>query len=276
MREIEQDAKEYGDERRTLIEAAQRTTAEVRIAEEPVTVIVSQRGWVRARQGHGHDAAQFAFKAGDALDGAFEVLTTDQVFVLASNGRVHSVPVSQMPSARGDGAPITTFVELEPGARVVCVFAAHAGRGVLFSTRAGNGFTCLAGDLVGRTRQGKQFMTLDEGDLPLRPALFAAGTGQVACISEGGRLLAFPVTEVKALRSGGRGVILMGLEPKEALLQAVVHGESGLVVEGMGRGGKPIRREMSARELAGYVAARARKGRLLEPRVREARLFTNA
>jgi len=143
---------------------------------------------------------------------------------------------------------------------------------VLFSTRGGNGFVCQAADLVGRTRQGKQFLTLDEGDAPLTPALFASGVGQVLCVSEGGRLLVFPIDEIKTLRNGGRGVILMGLDPKEALLQAVVFGEAGVVVEGVGRGAKPISREMSARELAGYAAARARKGRLLEPRVKDARL----
>ncbi len=131
VREIEADAKQYGDARRTLIEPARRASAEVRVVEEPVTVVVSERGWVRARQGHGHDTSQFGFKPGDALYGAFEVMTTDQVFAVATNGKAYSVPVSQMPSARGDGAPITSFVELEPGARVEHVFAAAAGTGVL-------------------------------------------------------------------------------------------------------------------------------------------------
>ncbi|HWS76371.1 MAG TPA: DNA topoisomerase IV subunit A, partial [Quisquiliibacterium sp.] len=272
IREIEQDAKQYGDARRTLIEQAQRATVEVRIAEEPVTVIVSERGWVRARQGHGHDTAQFSFKTGDSLHGAFEVLTTDQLFALATNGRVYSVPVSQLPSARGDGAPITTFIELEPGTRVDHMFAAPAARGVLFSTKRGNGFACRAADLVGRTRQGKSFLTLEEGDEPLRPALFAGEAGQVLCVSENGRALVFGVADVKTLRNGGRGVTLMGLEAGEGLRQAIVFGEAGAVVEGVGRGGKALRREMSARELAGYAGARARKGRLIEPRVKEARL----
>jgi topoisomerase-4 subunit A len=116
VKEIEADARQYGDARRTLIEQAARTVAEVRIAEEPVTVIVSANGWVRARQGHGHDWATFGFKSGDAFDGAYEVLTTDQVYAVGSTGRVFSVPVAALPSARGDGAPITSFVDLEPRA----------------------------------------------------------------------------------------------------------------------------------------------------------------
>ena len=272
IKEICEDARQYGDARRTLIEAAQRASVEVRIAEEPVTVIVSERGWVRARQGHGHDASQFTFKAGDALSGAYEVLTTDPLYAVSTTGRVYSVPVSQLPSARGDGAPITTFIELEPGARADHVFSCAQQLGVLFATSAGNGFVCQAADLVGRTRQGKSFLVLDDGDAPLRPALFEPGMSQVLCVSEQGRALVFPLADAKVLRNGGRGVILMGLDPKEKLLQAVVFGEAGVVVEGIGRGAKPVRREMSARELAGFAGARARKGRLLEPRVREARL----
>jgi len=272
VREIEGDAKQYGDDRRTLIEPARRASAEVRVIEEPVTVVVSERGWVRARQGHGHDPAQFAFKAGDALYGAYEVMTTDHVFAVATNGRVYSIPVSQMPSARGDGAPITSFVELEPGSRVDHVFAARSDAGVLFSTRDGNGFVCQAADLVGRTRQGKSFVVLDEGDEARRPALFDPSLLQVLCVSGNGRALVFGVGEVKVLRNGGRGVILMGLDKDEPLAQAIVFGDAGVLLEGVGRGGKAIRREFSARELAGYAGARARKGRLIEPRVREARL----
>ncbi len=102
---------------------------------------------------------------------------------------------------------------------------------------------CQAGDLIGRTRQGKGFMTLDEGDAPLRPALFRPGQGQVMCVSEAGRVLVYPVDEVKVLRNGGRGVILMGLDPKESLLQAIVFCDGGVVVEGVGRGaqGDPAR-----------------------------------
>ena len=272
IREIEADAKQYGDERRTLVEAAERASVEVRVVAEPVTVIVSDKGWVRARQGHGHDASQFSFKAGDAFDGAWEVMTTDQLFVLATNGRVHSVPVSQLPSARGDGAPVTSLVELEAGSRVAAVFAASEAAGVLFATRSGNGFACRGADLVGRTKQGKSFLTLDAGDLPLRPAVFTDGMQTVFCVSEGGRGLAFPLSELKQLRNGGRGTILMGLDAKESLRQALVCAAAGVVVRGIGRGAKPIERLLAGAALAAYSGARARKGKLIEPRVKEAAL----
>ena len=164
VREIEADAKQYGDARRTLIEAAERTTVELRVAEEPVTVIVSEKGWVRARQGHGHDAAQFGYKAGDGPYGAFEVMTTDQLFAIATNGRVYSVPVSQLPSARGDGAPITSFVELEPGSRIDHAFAAPSGTGALWPPAAATACCARQPTWSDASRQGKSFVTIEAGD----------------------------------------------------------------------------------------------------------------
>jgi topoisomerase-4 subunit A len=269
VREIEADAKQYGDPRRTLIEAAARTVVEVRVVEEPVTVIVSAKGWIRARQGHGHDASQFAFKSGDTFYGAFEVMTTDQLYAIGSNGRAHSVAVSMLPSARGDGVPITSLIELEPGARVEHLFAAAADTGVLVTTRGGNGFVCQAGDLVSRNKGGRQFLTLDDGDLPLRPALVQPGHTTVACLAgtaDRPRLLAFGLDEVKVLKNGGRGTMLVVVEAKETLLQAIACGADGLVLGGAGRSGKAMERTVSMRELGEYRGARGRKGRALEPR----------
>jgi topoisomerase-4 subunit A len=269
VREIEADAKTYGDPRRTLIEAAARTVVEVKVVEEPVTVIVSTKGWIRARQGHGHDWSQFAFKSGDTFYGAFEAMTTDQLYAVASTGRVHSVAVSGLPSARGDGVPITSLVEVEPGARIEHVFAASADTGVLVSTRQGNGFVCQAADLASRNKAGRQFLTLDDGDAPLRPALFRPGPGTVACLAGTGerpRLLSFGLEEVKALKNGGRGTMLVDVQNGEALLQAIVCGADGLVLAGAGRSGRPMERTVSARELREYRGTRGRKGTVLEPR----------
>ena len=269
VREIEQDAKQFGDDRRTLIEESRRAVLEVRVLDEPVTVIVSKKGWVRARQGHGHDASLFTFKAGDGLDGAHEVSTTDHLFGVSSRGRVHSVAVSLLPSARGDGVPITSLVELESGSRLDHVFAASAQSGVLLATRLGNGLACQAADLIGRNRQGKTFLTLDDGDEPLRPVLFGPGKDRVLCLSGEGRALVFGLDQVKALRNGGRGTALMALEPEEPLRQALVFGAAGVVISGVGRGAKAVARDFSARELEAWAGLRARKGRLLEPRIRD-------
>ena len=281
IKEIEADIKTYGDDRRTLIEAAEKAAVEARQVEEPVTVIISAKGWVRARQGHGHDARQFNFKTGDELAGAYEVKTTDQLHALASNGRVYSIPVAGLPSARGDGVPVTSFVELEAGSQILHAFAASADAGVLLATEKGFGLTCVAGDWQSRMKAGKHFLTLEEGDVPLPPVLFDASRtdATVVCLSDGqgggdkGRVLAYPVSEVKTLHKGGRGVTLMGLEKKEKLRQVIVAADTGLVVTGTGRMAKPQSRTMSTREIAANIGTRGRKGKQLDPRWKDVRLW---
>ena len=281
IKEIEADIKTYGDDRRTLIEAAEKAAVEARQVEEPVTVIISAKGWVRARQGHGHDARQFNFKTGDELAGAHEVKTTDQLYALASNGRVYSIPVAGLPSARGDGVPVTSFVELEAGSQILHAFAASADAGVLLATEKGFGLTCVASDWQSRMKAGKHFLTLEEGDVLLPPVLFDASRADatVVCLSDGqgggdkGRVLAYPVSEVKTLHKGGRGVTLMGLEKKEKLRQVIVAADTGLVVTGTGRMAKPQSRTMSTREIAANTGTRGRKGKQLDPRWKEVRLW---
>ena len=281
IKEIEADIKTYGDDRRTLIEAAEKAAVEARQVEEPVTVIISAKGWVRSRQGHGHDARQFNFKTGDELAGAYEVKTTDQLYALASNGRVYSIPVAGLPSARGDGVPVTSFVELEAGSQILHAFAASADAGVLLATEKGFGLTCVASDWQSRMKAGKHFLTLEEGDVLLPPVLFDASRADatVVCLSDGqgggdkGRVLAYPVSEVKTLHKGGRGVTLMGLEKKEKLRQVIVAADTGLVVTGTGRMAKPQSRTMSTREIAANTGTRGRKGKQLDPRWKEVRLW---
>jgi len=281
IKEIEADIKTYGDDRRTLIEAAEKAAVEARQVEEPVTVIISAKGWVRSRQGHGHDARQFNFKTGDELAGAYEVKTTDQLYALASNGRVYSIPVAGLPSARGDGVPVTSFVELEAGSQILHAFAASADAGVLLATEKGFGLTCVASDWQSRMKAGKHFLTLEEGDVPLPPVLFDASRtdATVVCLSDGqgggdkGRVLAYPVSEVKTLHKGGRGVTLMGLEKKEKLRQVIVAADTGLVVTGTGRMAKPQSRTMSTREIAANTGTRGRKGKQLDPRWKDVRLW---
>jgi topoisomerase IV subunit A len=271
IKEVEADSKAFGDERRTLIEAAVKATVELKVANEPVTVIVSLRGWVRARQGHGHDPSQFQFKAGDSFSGAYEVSTTDTLYALATNGKVLSVPVANLPSARGDGSPITSFFELEGAMRIDHVFAASDDDGVLLTTESGMGLICQAKDMQSRMKAGKQFLSLETGDVPTKPAVFVPGMDRILCVSMDGKALVMDLSEAKALKNGGRGVIMMGLDKGEKLAQAIVF-RTGVVVAGAGRGGKVIDREMSRRELAAYEGVRARKGKLLEPRVKQAQL----
>ncbi|MET3139615.1 topoisomerase-4 subunit A [Undibacterium sp. GrIS 1.2] len=274
IKEIEADTKQFGDARRTLIEEAARASAEQKVIDEPVTVVISEKGWVRARTGHGHDNAQFAFKAGDSLYNTFECRTIDQLLVFGSNGRVYSVPVAALPGARGDGVPITTLIDLASGTKILHYFAGTADSTLLLASSAGYGFTAKASDMVGRMKAGKAFMTLDVGDEPLQPTLVAEDASAIACLSEKGRLLVFGLAEIKQLASGGRGVILMELEPKEKLLAAQAISQKGVRVAGIGRAAKPQEVVLSASALSIHINKRARKGKALESKLKPSGIFS--
>ena len=269
-KEFDEDGKKYGDARRTRIEAAERAVAEVKVLDEPVTVIVSEMGFARARSGHGHDASQFGFKPGDALYGAYECRTVDNLVAFGSNGRVYSVPVAQLPSARGDGAPVTSLIDLQAGTRLVAYAAGAADVPVLVATSAGRGFACRIGDLLSRQRAGKQFIGVEEGQEPIRPSLVdPASDNLIACASGKGRLLVFEASEIKAQPAGGRGVALMGLDDDEPMVAATTCGTTGILVRGSAaKSGKPLEVVLAEGELERYRSHRARKGLLLAPRMR--------
>jgi topoisomerase IV subunit A len=156
--------------RRTLIQVEKKAVAEIKVVDEPVTVVVSSKGWVRARTGHGHDPASFAFKAGDGLYGTFECRTVDVLIVFGSKGRVYSVPVASLPGARGDGQPITTLIDLESGTQPVHFFAGPVGATLLLAGTGGYGFLASVENLVSRQKAGKAFISVGEGETVCAPS----------------------------------------------------------------------------------------------------------
>ncbi len=277
VKEIEADMKSFGDERRTMIQEEKKAVAEAKVIDEPVTVIVSQRGWVRARQGHDHDPQQFSFKAGDGMYGTFECRTTDVVLGFGSNGRVYTVPVADLPGARGDGSPLTGFVNLAAGTQMVAYYAGHNDDLLLLSMRSGNGFLANVTDMTTRNKAGKSFVGVDAkfapGDAPLMPSKVSEGMKQVACLSENGRLLVFALDDLKRLPTGGKGVILMDLDKGEKLQSAIAVGAGGATIAGLGRTGKPTEASLDAKTLKAFTANRARKGHALEPKMKDAKLI---
>jgi len=276
IKEIESDMKDYGDARRTLIQEDKRAVAETKVIDEPVTVIVSQKGWVRVRQGHEHDVSQFSFKAGDAMYSTFECRTVDVMQGFGSDGRVYTVPVSELPGARGDGSPLTSFVNLAAGSQMVAYYAGQPDDLVLISTRSGNGFLANVADMTTRNKAGKSFVGIDTkfpgGDAPLGAAKVRAGMKQVACLSESSKLLVFPLDELKRLPAGGKGVILMGLDDKERLASAIAVGPDGAIYSGAGRAGKPTELTLDVKTLKSFAGNRARKGHYVEPRLKDGKL----
>jgi topoisomerase-4 subunit A len=275
IKEIEADAKQYGDDRRTLIQADKRVVAEVRIVDEPVTVIVSQKGWVRALKGHEVDVAAQTFKAGDGLWGAFRCRSVDPLIVVGSSGRVYSVPVSTLPGGRGDGQPITTMIELESGTQIAHYVAAAPTQRLVFAGSTGNGFVAQVGDLVGRQKAGKTFLALDQGETPLlAPVPGDAVAPQLGVLSAQGRLLSFPLDELKHQPKGGKGLMLMDLEAKDSVVSVACF-TTQLRVLGSGRGGKPRDEVLKNQSLAAHAGKRARKGKAVEGLQKVARLATD-
>ncbi|ABM36516.1 DNA topoisomerase IV subunit A [Polaromonas naphthalenivorans] len=268
IKEIEADAKQFADPRRTLIQAEKKSVLEVKVLDEPVTVVVSSKGWVRARGGHGHAPSSFAFKAGDALYGTFECRTVDTLLAFGSNGRLYSVPVAMLPGARGDGQPVTTLIDLESGTQLLHYFAGPASAMLLLSSSGGYGFLATVENMVSRNRSGKAFITLAEGETLCRPSHVSGASGSqplppathVACASTGQRILTFDIGEIKQMEKGGRGLMLIDLEDKDTLAGAAAYTRS-VRIEGIGRGAKPREETLEIRSLNNARTVRARKGK---------------
>jgi topoisomerase-4 subunit A len=263
VKEIEADAKAHGDERRTVLQADKRAVAEVRIVDEPVTVVVSLKGWVRALKGQEIEAAALGFKAGDGLYGAFPCRSVDTLLAFGDNGRVYCVAVSALPGGRGDGVPITTLIELEPATQPVHYFAGSAEQTLLLATTAGFGLQARVADMASRQRGGKGFLNLEPGVRLLPPTPVMAAHWRFAGLSLSGHLLAFALDEVKLQANGGRGLTLMDVDLKDPMVSAAPFGDS-LTVMGLGRGDKPKEVALRAAALEHHVGKRARKGRKVE------------
>ena len=276
IKEIEADAKTFADPRRTLIQTEKKAVLEVKVVDEPVTVVVSEKGWVRTRSGHGHEATSFAFKAGDGLYGTFECRSIDTLLVFGSNGRIYSVPVSLLPGGRGDGQPVTTLLELETGTQLLYYFAGPAHATLLVSSSGGYGFVASVDNMVSRQKAGKAFLTCGEGETVCPPSVVAGAQGKVtvagtpalrvaaathvACASTGGRILTFEISELKTMANGGRGLMLIDLEAKDTLAGAAAYTRS-IRIDGIGRGGKERDETLEIRSLNNARAARGRKGK---------------
>ncbi|MBE0625680.1 MAG: DNA topoisomerase IV subunit A [Burkholderiales bacterium] len=268
IEEIEADVKAFGDKRRTVIEESEKAVLETPVLDEPLTVIFSRNGWVRARQGHGVDASTLSFKEGDSLAALLPCRTVDPVIFLDSAGRAYSVDAGGLPSARGDGAPASSLVEVQGGAKIMHCVVGKVETRVLVASSGGYGFLCSIGDMVSNRRAGREFMSVEAGETPLAPFVYDEAAGNhVVALSADGRLLAFDIGEMRAM-SKGRGVIVMGLDEGEKLLAAAVTRLTSVTVSGTGRGGKDRLLEIKGEKLRHHVGHRARMGRVLPEKIK--------
>ena len=262
-KEIRQDIDTYGDERRTLIEEAKGASIAKQVIDEPVTVIVSEKGFLRSRQGHGFDARAMNFKLGDRYRCSMECRSVDNLYILSNTGRIYSIPVSSLPSARGEGTHVSAFVQFQDGDVPFDYICGAPDTVLLFTSDAAMGFFCKMSDLAVRQRGGKSFFILD-GAKPLPVQVSTPLTGWIAALSSSGRLVVFTTDELRALSSGGKGTTIMALQDDEKLVAAVPISPNGVVVVGKGRGGKIQELLVGPRSIEDYRTRRGRKGRFVE------------
>jgi topoisomerase-4 subunit A len=258
--ELAEDAKKYGDARRTLIKAGERAQIERRVVEEPLTVVLSGKGWIRARTGHSMDTTTLGFKDGDALLQTLECKTTDPVIVLAASGKTFTLDAAAIPAGRGDGAPVNTLVN-SGSDDIVWMGSGDPGTKLLMSSGAGQGFVCRLGDLVTKTRQGKDFFKVEEGAAARPPAVVSASL--VACLSSDARLLVFPLEEVPERPNGGVGVQLLALPPGVSLTSVAATDGKSLTVSGIKRKNR-ARDKLDQKQLAEHMGRRAQRGRVCD------------
>jgi topoisomerase-4 subunit A len=269
VKELDADAKLYGDARRTLIKAAERAQVERTVVEEPITVILSQKGWIRARTGHSLDLSTLTFKDGDGLLQALECKTTDPVIVLAASGKSFTLDAAALPTGRGDGSPVNTLVNSSSD-DIVWMGTGDPGQQLLMNSSAGLGFVCRLGDLLSKTRQGKDFMSVQEGARARVPARVDGGKF-VAALSSDARLLVFPLDEIPVRPNGGVGVQLIALPDKVTLSALALTDGKSLAVSGIKRKNRAVQ-TLEARQLAEHMGKRAQRGKVCDAGFRPDRL----
>ena len=222
IKEMKADAKQFGDARRTLVEAAERATLTQTTADEPITLILSQKGWIRARAGHDVDLSQIAFKEGDDLQQVLQTRTVQSVVVLDDLGRSYTINPADVPKGRGDGVPLGSLIEIQAGAKALAMLSGSNDNHYLLAHSGGYGFICKLEDLHSRSKTGKTVMMLEAGEtvLPPVPVYLSALINpdcKVVLATEQKRLLAFPIGEMKIMAKG-RGLQLIRLQGNDKLI----------------------------------------------------------
>ena len=178
---------------------------EVMIEKEPVTIVLSEKGWIRALKGHQDDLSKVTFKAGDKLKFSRHAMTTDKLVLFATNGRFFTLSVDKLPGGRGHGEPVRIMIDLEASSDITAGFIYQEGRKRLVASHAGNGFIVLEDEVIATTRKGKQVLNVKAPDEAVTCPVVEGD--MVAVIGENRKLLVFPIKDLNEM-SRGKGVRL--------------------------------------------------------------------
>ena len=257
------DAEEFGDKRRSPIverEAAKALDATALIPSEPVTVIVSEKGWIRAAKGHDIDPSTLQYRVGDEYLHAAHGRSNQVAVFLDSTGRTYALPAHELPSAKGHGEPLTAFLMPPPGATFTGVMMGDPSDLWLLTTDDGYGFVARFEELLTDRKAGKTIMNVNDGATTLRPQrVFDADSDRVAAATSEGKLLLFGVSELPEL-ARGKGVQTIKIHrtpiaPEKVVSTAVVPADGTLVVHA----GKRFT-NLKPSDLESYVGKRAQRG----------------
>ncbi|MGH6681959.1 MAG: DNA gyrase C-terminal beta-propeller domain-containing protein, partial [Bradyrhizobium sp.] len=225
------------------------------VEREPVTVVVSEKGWIRTLKGHVADLSGLTFKTDDKLDRAFFAETTSKLLLFATNGKFYSLDVAKLPGGRGHGEPIRMFIDMEQDAAIVSLFVNRGGRKFLIASAEGQGFVVSEDDCVGTTRKGKQVLNVEMPNEARAIATVAGDT--IAVIGDNRKMLLFPLDQVPEM-ARGRGVRLQKYRDGGLSDVAAFDSKTGLSWK------DSANREFSAtmKDLADWRGNRADAGRL--------------
>ena len=222
---------------------------------EPITVVVSEKGWIRALRGHVSDLSGVAFKSDDELKFAFPTETTAKILIFASNGKFYTLEASKLPGGRGHGEPVRLYFDIEQDADVVATMAYQGGRKFLVASHKGNGFVVKEDDVLGTTRKGKQVLNLKAPD---KAAALTPVNGELAAaIGQNRKMVIFSLDQVPEM-GRGRGVRLQRYKEKGLADVTTFKAAEGLSwVDAAGRSFT-----LPMKELADWRGNRADAGRI--------------
>jgi topoisomerase-4 subunit A len=267
--ELRADAAKFGDDRRSPLverEVAQALDESALVASEPVTVVLSQKGWARAAKGHDVDAEGLNYREGDGLLAAVKARTTQQVAFIDSTGRAYSTPAHTLPSARGNGEPLTGRFSPAAGASFDAMVAGDNATRLILATDFGYGFVTRFEALTGRNKAGKQIISLSDGAHVLAPQISAdPARDRIVVVTTEGHLLMFSVAELPELDKGKGNKLI---EIPKAKLASGEERVAGVAVVAESKGEVTLhagQRKLTLRwaDLVEYGGTRASRGGLL-------------
>lgn len=265
-KELESDMQTFGDARRSPIverEQAQALKEIDRMSIEPVTVVLSTMGWVRAAKGHEVDGKELSYKAGDSFDSQLRAKSSDPVYFLDSTGRSYQLVAHTLPSARGQGEPLTSKLKPPSGATFIGMIIADVSEKILLMSNAGYGFVATVEDLATKNRSGKALIKISQDAKSIMPLLIGPKVNRVGLLTSEGRLLVVDITEIAQMSKGkGNKIIqlatLKGEAPETVISVVVFSDRDSLLMRANKR-----QLTLSPKELDEYLGERGQRGQKL-------------